>query len=212
MPFSSLVILLLVESAKLRALRTLVPYVPCGLGALVPYVRLCLTCLVPYVLSSPPSLASYMLLCPVYLASDMLLCLTCSCAPCTLRQTCSCALHAPVFHVTCVICGLVSRTLWALFPYVTNCFVLWVLYVLITPFVLLSFHASRSYFSVNLLLVIFRGKSTKVKTNIVFQYYLKWQSVFINSMIYLNYLKPNTRKYTYETANYFGTGEGEFKV
>ena len=79
MPFSSLVILLLVESAKLRALRTLVPYVPCGLGALVPYVRLCLTCLVPYVLSSPPSLVSYMLLCPVYLASDMLLCLTCSC-------------------------------------------------------------------------------------------------------------------------------------
>ena len=31
-------------------------------------------------------------------------------------------------------------------------------------------------------------------------------------MIYLNYLKPNTKTDTYETANYFSTGEGEFKA
>ena len=31
-------------------------------------------------------------------------------------------------------------------------------------------------------------------------------------MIYFNYLKPNTKTYTYETGNYFGTGEGEFKA
>ena len=31
-------------------------------------------------------------------------------------------------------------------------------------------------------------------------------------MIYLNYLKPNTETYTYETVNCFGTGEGDFKV
>ena len=26
-------------------------------------------------------------------------------------------------------------------------------------------------------------------------------------MIYLSYLKPNSKTHTYETANYFGTGE-----
>ena len=31
-------------------------------------------------------------------------------------------------------------------------------------------------------------------------------------MIYFNFLKPNTKTYTYETANYFGAGEGEFKA
>ena len=31
-------------------------------------------------------------------------------------------------------------------------------------------------------------------------------------MMYLNYLKPNTKTYTYETVNCFGTGEGDFKV
>ena len=31
-------------------------------------------------------------------------------------------------------------------------------------------------------------------------------------MIYLNYLKPNTKIYIYEIENYFGTGEGEFKA
>ena len=31
-------------------------------------------------------------------------------------------------------------------------------------------------------------------------------------MLYFNYLKPNTKTYTYETANYFGTGESEFKA
>ena len=30
-------------------------------------------------------------------------------------------------------------------------------------------------------------------------------------MIYLNYLRPNTKTYAYENANYFGTGECEFK-
>ena len=31
-------------------------------------------------------------------------------------------------------------------------------------------------------------------------------------MTYLNYLKPNTKIDTYETGNWFGTGEGEFKA
>ena len=31
-------------------------------------------------------------------------------------------------------------------------------------------------------------------------------------MIYLNFLKANTKTYTYETANYFGTRESEFKA
>ena len=29
---------------------------------------------------------------------------------------------------------------------------------------------------------------------------------------YLKYLKVNTKIYTYETADYFGRGEGEFKA
>ena len=41
---------------------------------------------------------------------------------------------------------------------------------------------------------------------------LKWRTVFINSMIYLNYLKTNAKTYTYENANHFGTGKGEFKA
>ena len=31
-------------------------------------------------------------------------------------------------------------------------------------------------------------------------------------MIYLKYLKPNAKIYKYETANYFGTGEGELNL
>ena len=34
----------------------------------------------------------------------------------------------------------------------------------------------------------------------------------MTSMIYLNYLKRNTKTYIYETANYFGTDQGEFKA
>ena len=102
------------ESAKLRALR-----------ALVPYVLSCLKCLLPYLLSYSPSLVPHI--------------------PPNLR--------AHVFHVPRARCGLVLCALWALFPYVPYRFVLYVLYFLISPFLLLSFHASRSYFSVHLLLI-----------------------------------------------------------
>ena len=40
---------------------------------------------------------------------------------------------------------------------------------------------------------------------------MKWRSVFINSMVYLSYLKPNTKTYKFKTADCFGIGEGEFK-
>ena len=30
-------------------------------------------------------------------------------------------------------------------------------------------------------------------------------------MVYLSYLKPNTKTYKFETADCFGIGEGEFK-
>ena len=39
-----------------------------------------------------------------------------------------------------------------------------------------------------------------------------WRSIFIKSLIFLKYLKPNTETYTYEAASYFGTSEGEFKT
>ena len=39
-----------------------------------------------------------------------------------------------------------------------------------------------------------------------------WGSALINSMICLNYLKPNMKTYMCRTKTYFGTNEGEFKA
>ena len=85
-----------------------------------------------------------MLSCPTYHTCSRTLRASCS--------TCSCASRASCF--TC----LLPSALWALFPYVPCCLVSWVLYVLMLPLVFLSFHASRSYFSIHLLIVILFGK------------------------------------------------------
>ena len=41
---------------------------------------------------------------------------------------------------------------------------------------------------------------------------MKLGSLLINSMICLNYLKPNIKTYICETKNYFDTTESEFKA
>ena len=87
------------ESAKLHALRNLVPYVPSCRTFLVPYVLSCLTCLVPYALSCPTCLVPYVPLCLTCLVPYMLSCLkclvpyvlSCSRALCASCFTCPCA-------------------------------------------------------------------------------------------------------------------------
>ena len=86
-------------------------------------------------------------------------CPTCSRVLCASCPTCSCVLRA-----SCPRCSCVSRASCSYVPY---CFVPCVLCVLISPFLLLSFHVSRCYFFVHLVLAIFWGKFTKVKSNIV---------------------------------------------
>ena len=146
-----------------RALRVLVPHVSRVLCAFDLYVLSCPTCY-----RVPRSS------CRTWYRTSCGLCPTCSCV-----SRASCFFFFFFFFImrntsnaSCPI-GLVSRALWALFPYVSYYFVPYVLYVLASPFVLLSFHASRSYFSVHFLLVIFWKKFTKVKTNIVCQYYFE---------------------------------------
>ena len=94
------------ESAKLRALRALAPYV---LSCLVPYVLSCLTCLVPYVLSCLTCLVPYMLSCLTCLVPYVPRASRASC------PTCSCALRA-----LCPRCSRASRAsyLMCLLPYV----------------------------------------------------------------------------------------------
>ena len=113
-------------------------------------------------LMCPTCLVSYVLLCPTLLASYVLSCLTCFCAS---RASCFrylvpyvpsyVALYEPFFFTSPVVSYL------------------GVLYVLISPFVLLSFNALRSYFSVHLLLMFFWVQFTKVKTNIVCESYFE---------------------------------------
>ena len=142
----------------------LVPCVPRAVRVLVTLVLRALRALVPRVSCAHRTLRAS---CPTYLVPYVLLYFTCL------------VLHMP-------------RAL--LFPYVPYCFAPCVLYVLISPFLLLRFHAPRSYFSVHLQRVIFLGNFTKGKTNTTV---LKWRSVLINSMIYLNYLLRNKKTYTY---------------
>ena len=84
-------------------------------------------------------------------------CPTCSRALGASYPTCSCVWRASYCTYPVLYVPRASRFLSPFF----------LLYVLILPFVLLSFHAPRSYFSVHLLLVIFFGKFIKVKTNVV---------------------------------------------
>ena len=145
-------------SRTLCALRALFRYVPHVLRALVTCVLLCPFCLV--------------LLCPICLVPRALRALRlCALVPHLPR-----ALHVPVLHEphslhalvlhmlcasrTCDLCGLMPR---ALFPYIPYCLIPCILYILLSPFVLLSSHASRSYFCVYLLLVIFFGSLLKLE-------------------------------------------------
>ena len=117
-----------------------------SLGSCVPYMLSCPTFLVPHMLSCLTCLVPYVLLCPT--------CPTCYRGSHASCPTCSCVLRA-----SCPRCS-----------YVPCCFVLCVFYVLISPFLLLSFHVSRCYFFVHLVLAIFWGKFAKVKSNIVYHW------------------------------------------
>ena len=129
------------------------------------------TYLVRYVLSCLTCLVPYVLLCPTCLVPYVLSCLTCF------------ALYLPRS-----LCGLVPRTFFPMHPAVS--------YIAYSnsPLVLLSFNASRSYFYIYLLIVIFfSGNLLQLKQIQFANNTLKRRSVFINIMIYLNYLKPNTK-------------------
>ena len=134
--------------------------------------------LVPHVSRVLCAFDLYVLSCPTCYRVPRSSCHTWYRTSCGLCPTCSCFFFFFIYimrntsNASCPI-GLMSRALWALFPYVSYYFVPCVLYVLVSPFVLLSFHASRSYFSVHFLLMIFWKKFTKVKTNIVCQYYFE---------------------------------------
>ena len=119
-------------------------------------------------------------------------------------------IHVP--HVPRPLYGLMPRFLRILFPQVRYCFVICIRCVPISPFVLLSFYASCSYFSIYLQLVIFWGNLLKLKQIQFASNTLKRRLVFINSMTYLNFLKPNTKTCVHKTTNYFSKVEGEFKV
>ena len=105
-----------------RALRALVPCVPRALLALVSCMLPALRALVPHVSRALHALVTTVLSCPTCLV------------PYVHR-----ALRAPVVHMPRASCA----SCFVHFPYVTYCFVPSVLYVLISPFLLLSFHASH---------------------------------------------------------------------
>ena len=145
-------------------------------------VLLCLTFLIPYVLSSPACLVHYVLSCPTCLVpyvsralrafvlyvSRLLRALVSyvpqilrALVPHVPRAICASVFHLPrTSRASCPVWTLASPFM-STFSYVPYCFVTCILYALISPFVFLSFHASRSYFSVDLLLVIFLRKFTK---------------------------------------------------
>ena len=142
------------ESAKLGALRTLVPFVPRVPRALARYVPPVLRALVLHVPRLLRALVSYVpravrALVPHVPHALRPLVPYVPCAHVLLRFTCL------VLHVPSSLRGLMPCTLWAIFPYVPYCFIPCVLHVLISSFLLLSFHASRSHFSVHLLLHFF---------------------------------------------------------
>ena len=144
-------------------------------------VLLCLTFLIPYALSSPTCLVHYVLSCPTCLVpyvsralrafvlyvSRLLRALVSyvpqilrALVPHVPRAICASVFHLPrASRASCPVWTLASPFMspFSYVPYFVTC----ILYVLISPFVFLSFHASCSYFSVDLLLVIFLRKFTK---------------------------------------------------
>ena len=149
-----------IESAKLRALRALVPRVPHSLRSLKPYVPRALRALVSHLPSALRAFVlcvSRVLRAVVSYVPQILRALV----PHVPRAICTSVFHLPrASRASCPVWTLASPFM-SPFSYVPYCFVTCILYVLISPFVFLSFHASRSYFSVNLLLVIFLRKFTK---------------------------------------------------
>ena len=106
--------MLLDESAKLLALRALVPYVPRASRALVFCVSRVPCSLVPYVLSCPTCLVFYVISCSTCsrvhraIVSYLLSCLPCHRALRALVPHVPRSLRVPVFHATRASCALGS--------------------------------------------------------------------------------------------------------
>ena len=183
------------------------------------YVLSSFACLVHYVLSCPKGFRDLLASCSACLlpyVSRVLLALVphVPCAMCSLVSHVYCALRAPVFHLPralrvslptwprawCLISPfflgtLLFRILRTLSPNITFC--------------ALEFPCITLLFSVHLLLVIF-GKFTKVKMDIVLQYYFQ---VTISIYQWYHIFELFETKYcNIFIANYFGTGEGKFKA
>ena len=131
-------------SRVLRSLVLHVPHVPGSLRSLVPYGPPCalravvLTCLVPYVVPCSTCITSYMLLCPTYLMSYVPSTPTCLVLCVHLCITCL------VSYMPCAQCTLALYESFLLtYPQWLEPFVL---YVLISPFVIWASHGSRCFF------------------------------------------------------------------
>ena len=121
------------ESAKLHALRVLVPYMPRALRALVPYVPRALRASLT---SCPTCSRASHTSCPVCSRALHASCLTCSCA---LRALVPRAQHALVpYMVSCLTC-LVPYVFSWLMPYMVSCLTCLVPYVLLCPTCLVSY-------------------------------------------------------------------------
>ena len=169
----------------------LVPHVPCTLSALAPYVLSCLACFMPYVLSFPTCLVPYVLSCLTCLVPQ---------GPLTMRALVPHMLRvllAPVFHVP-----RASRASWPMWLSVSRFKSPFSLRTLLFRTLLtLCSNITFSTFAFPSLMLLtfcsfascdFFGKFTKVKTNIVFQYYFEVMISLYQQYDIFNYLKPNT--------------------
>ena len=195
-----LISLQMINTSKLSLLNYVL-YVPLAPRALVPYVLSCLTWLVLFVRSWPTWLVSYAISCSTCLMLYILSCPTClvlcvlPCITCLVPYVASCLALCEPFFLTYPIVSYLAYS----FPNINSC----TLEFPCTTLVFFYSFATCSFFGGNLF---------KLKQIFFADITLNWRSVFINSMIYSNYLKRNAKTYIYETANYFATNEGEFKA
>ena len=148
------------------------------------YVVSCLTCIVPYMCSCSRCFMFYVLSCLKY---HMLSCASSAACSRALRvlptymllcPTCLVSYVLSLFWLPCLVPSVFWFPRW-LVRYVLSCFraifsdiplvPCTLLYVLISAFVLLSSHTSRSYIFVHFFHVIFLGEFTQVRTNKVSQ-------------------------------------------
>ena len=172
-----------------RASRVLCPTCSRTLRALVPFVPRVLRAFVPHVSRAMRALAPHLL---HALRASVLY------VPLASGFLCPKWPRASRFMSPFSLRTLLSLTLHTLCPNITFCALE---FQCISLLIFCSF-ANCLFFSAHLL----KLKQISFTSNT-----LKWRSVFI-SMIYLNYLKPNMKTYTYETANYFGTGKSKFRI